>query len=146
MQSTRLIMYHKQFTSARTRFLMLDHDGVCAFDSLPPLAQVLERKEMPPEKVAQHPATLISQAEQALGLSRGGLELETGFRVRVDVPGGTIGVFLARFTAIDPPFALASCFRFAPGLSDSLPVALGMIVGHATKRCRTASKIYLKTV
>jgi len=107
MPSTRLIMYHKQSTSARTRFLKLGHGGVCAFDPLPPMSQVLERDEVPRDRVARHPAVLISQTEQSLGLHQGGLALEPGYRVRVDVPGETIEVFLARFTDIDPPFGLA---------------------------------------
>jgi len=107
MQSARLIMYHKQSTSARTRFLKLGHGGVCAFEPLPPMSQVPKRDEFPPDKVAQHPAVLISRAEQVLGLPRSGLEREPGYRVRVVVPGETIEVFLARFTDIDPPFELA---------------------------------------
>ena len=68
------------------------------------MSQVLERDKIPPNKVAKHPAVLISRAEQALGLPRGGLELEPGYRVWMDVPGETIEVFLARFTDIAPPF------------------------------------------
>jgi hypothetical protein len=107
MQSARLITYHKQATSARTRFLALGYGGVCAFDGLPRMAQLLEEVADPGGKVAQHPASLVSRAEREWGLARGGLEVDSGFRVLVDIPGGPVEVFLARFTPIDPPFAQA---------------------------------------
>ena len=107
MTSTRLIMYHKQSTSARTRFLRLAHGGICAFEPLPASARVVGATEVASEDVARHPAMSMSEAEQTLGLERGALELEPGFRVRVEVPGDRIDVFLVRFTAIDPPFELA---------------------------------------
>jgi hypothetical protein len=108
MQPARLILYHKQATSARTRFLRLAHGGICAFDPLPPRTRVTGAEDPPPGRVRQHPAMLIGRAEQILGLGRGGLELEAGFRLRAEAPGATIEVLLARFTGIDPPFAAAA--------------------------------------
>ena len=35
MNEPRLILYHKQSTSARTRFLRLSYGGICAFEPLP---------------------------------------------------------------------------------------------------------------
>jgi len=102
----RLIMYHKQSTSARTRFLRLAYGGVCGFEPLPKLSELAA--EDPPTKVATHPAALVRDAEQRLGLPAGGLELESGFRCRVDSAGEATQVFLARFTAIDPPFEVAA--------------------------------------
>ena len=104
--SARLIMFHKQSTSARTRFLQPAYGGVCAFEGLPPLAQTLDE---PPEagKVALHPGKLLHAAEDWIGMESGSLEAESGYRAWVDVPGGPIQVFLARFTSIDPPFAHA---------------------------------------
>lgn len=114
MQAARLIMYHKQSTSARTRFLKLAHGGVCAFDALPRLAQLSDAEPGDPARVLQHPAALLSRAEQSMGLPRGGLELDTAYRVRLDVPGDPIEVFLARFTDVDPPIVQAesagACF------------------------------------
>lgn len=101
--SARLIMFHKQSTSARTRFLQLAYGGVCAFEGLPALAQALDE---PPAsgKVALHPGKLLHAAETWIGMESGSLEAEAGFKAWVDVPGGPVQVFLARFTAIDPPF------------------------------------------
>lgn len=104
MSPTRLIMVHKQSTSARTRFLQLAYGGVCAFEGLPKLAQVLEGDEIPAEKVALHPGGLAREAERRLGLAPGSLEMEGEFRACVDTSEGPLWIFLARFTTIDPPF------------------------------------------
>ena len=102
--AARLIMYHKQATSARTRFLRLEACGVCGFEPLPPLSRRAGGGE---EGVVTHPASLVREAEQRLGLAAGGLEVEPGFHHRLESPDGTCTVYLARFTAIDPPFDAA---------------------------------------
>jgi hypothetical protein len=101
MQTCRLIMYHKHPTSARTRFFKLSHGGVCAFEPLPVPAQLMEEAD---EAVLSHPAKLVSDAEQQLGIGAGSLEVDGEFHAWVDVARGPIQVFLARFTDIDPPF------------------------------------------
>ncbi len=110
MAETRVILYHKHHTSARTRFLKLEYGGVCGFGPLPQLAQLWSDERNcadEDQKVVMHPGALAGQAEQALGLPSGALEAQGGFRLGVDAPGGEIQVYLARFTAIDPPFELA---------------------------------------
>ena len=102
MQQTRLIMYHKQDTSARLRFLKLPYGGVCGFAPLPTLAELMDRAD--DDNLSMHPAQLVKQAEQTLGLIPGDLEAVGEFHEYVDVPDGPIQVFLARFTTIDPPF------------------------------------------
>lgn len=106
MSQTRLIMYHKQATSARTRFLRLGYGGVCGFEPMPTLSSLLELAN-DEDVVLSHPGALVHQAEQRLGMSSGSLEAQGGYRARVDVPGGMIEVFLARFTTTDPPFEVA---------------------------------------
>ncbi len=101
----RLIMFHKQKTSARTRFLLLDSATVCGFVPLPRLAQLLEDEAS--SKVVPHPGALVHDAEIRLGMPAGSLEAMGDFHARVDVPGGPVSVFLAGFTAEDPPFAAA---------------------------------------
>jgi len=103
----RLIMYHKQATSARTRFLRLADCGVVGFADFPDLSVVLEPEECPEDAVLQHPGAFLREAEHFLGLERGALEVEVCYRERVDVPGSTVNVYLAAFTAIDPPFEAA---------------------------------------
>lgn len=105
MSMTRLIMYHKQSTSARLRFLKLSYGGVCGFEALPSLSQILD--EEPEGSVAIHPASSVSNAEQFLRMSSGDLEADGEFKAFIDVPDGVIQVFLARFTSIDPPFKIA---------------------------------------
>jgi len=101
MHPVRLIMYHKNPASARTRFFKLSHGGVCAFEPLPVPAQLLDE---PDEAVVFHPAKLVSEAEQQLGIGEGSLEVDGDYRAWVDVAHGPIQVFLVRFTGIDPPF------------------------------------------
>ncbi len=98
----RLIMFHKQRISARTRFLVLSQQTVCGFSPLPTLAQLVDKR--PVGKVAMHPGALTHRAEQRLGMPAGSLEAMGDFHALVDVPGGPVSVFLAGFTAIDPPF------------------------------------------
>jgi hypothetical protein len=98
----RLILFHKQKTSARTRFLRFA-DTVLAFGPLPasaaPAATV--------GTVRPHPAAHLHAAEQRLGLPAGSLEPVSDFSVDLDTPEGVVPVLLAGFTSIDPPFAAA---------------------------------------
>jgi hypothetical protein len=103
MQHSRLILHHTQAASARTRFVRMPHGGVSAFDALPVRAELLD--QAPADSVVNHPAKLINDAEQRLGLKPGSLEVDSSFQAWVDVAQGPIQVFLARFTSIDPPFA-----------------------------------------
>lgn len=100
----RIIFYHKQPTSARTRFLKFESGTVCAFSPLPSLAQLIEGKA---PKTVLHPAALLRDAEQQLSLDKGLLKAEADFRFSIEVPGETIQVILASIETIDPPFAEA---------------------------------------
>lgn len=138
----RLLLYHKQSTSARTRFLRMEH-GITAFQPLPPLSQVIEREvgaADDQDKVRLHPAAIIARAEQALNLPRGGLEAQGSFRILVETPAGNVQIFLARFTAVDPPFAevealagrfidLTQARGLAPAEMDLLRSAYEYIMG-----------------
>lgn len=107
MNEPRLILYHKQSTSARTRFLRLPYGGICAFEALSESSELMPLGEGPGSLVS-HPARLIRAAEQRLGLAPGGLEPEPEFRFRLRGAEGETEVLLARFTAIDPPFESAT--------------------------------------
>lgn len=108
----RLILAHKQKTSARVRFLRLPH-GVVAFDPLPALS-VVEEEGQGDRAVPYHPATGLRAAEQRLGLDSGSLKAEAEFHATVQAPGGPITVLLAALDYVDPPFeaAKASGGRF----------------------------------
>ena len=98
----RVILYHKQATSARTRFLKYAYNSVCAFESIPMPAQPLEGDHS--SNTLNHPAAILRQVEQRLSLPAGCLKAEGEYRHNVEVPGKTIQIFLACITTIDPPF------------------------------------------
>ncbi len=101
----RLILVHKQKTSARVRFLRFAH-GMTAFTPLPDLSMVEEEDEGEPP-VAYHPNAWLRAAEQHLGLEAGSLRAEAEFNATVQTPDGAVTVQLASFEAVDPPFAEA---------------------------------------
>ncbi len=108
----RLLLAHKQKTSARVRFLRLPH-GVVAFDPLPALS-VVEEEGQGDRAVPYHPATGLRAAEQRLGLDSGSLKAEAEFHATVQTPGGPVTVQLALLDYVDPPFEVveASGGRF----------------------------------
>jgi len=105
--SVRLVMYHKQATSARTRYLRMADGGICAFQSLPAGAEIHFE---PCEEgcVLPHPAAAIAAAENWLDLVPGSLEFQGEFRARAHSSTGQLSIYLLRFTTVDPPFQAAS--------------------------------------
>lgn len=99
----RLILVHKQKTSARVRFLRFDH-GVTAFSPLPVLSVVEDEGEGEPP-VAIHPNAWLRAAERRLGLESGALKPEAEFHATVQTPAGPVTVHLASLDYVDPPFA-----------------------------------------
>ena len=99
---SRFICFHKQKTSARTRFLRMG-DSVLAGGPLPAASRLCaDRGSLLP-----HPAAGLKALESRLGLGSGALRPETEFHAEADTPAGRVVVVLAEFTAIDPPFAAA---------------------------------------
>jgi hypothetical protein len=105
MQTPRLLLFHKQGTSARTRFLRFS-DSLLAFAPLPTGA-VLRTEDAAPGNLLPHPAALLKTAEETLGLPGGSLQVVPEFSATVDTPDGEVPVLLAGFTTIDPPFNAA---------------------------------------
>jgi hypothetical protein len=101
----RLLLAHKQKTSARVRFLRFPH-GLTAFQALPADSSVQE--ETAASQVEMHPGLYLRSAERQLGLEPGNLALEAEFSACVATPDGIIRVRLATFTSIDPPFEAAA--------------------------------------
>ncbi len=99
----RLILFHKQKTSARTRFLRFA-DTVLAFGPLAASATLCAETGV----VHPHPAAHLRAAEERLALPAGSLEAVADFDAGVATPDGTVPVLLAGFTSIDPPFAAAA--------------------------------------
>jgi len=102
----RLILVHKQKTSARVRFLRFSH-GMCAFTPLPALSVVEEGggaglDDQPP--LVHHPSAWLRTAEARLGLEAGSLKPEAEFHATVGTPDGPVTVQLASLDTVDPPF------------------------------------------
>ena len=100
----RLILLHKQATSARLRFLCLP-TGVTAFAPLPALSTLYPEDYSP--KIELHPTATIRDAEHRLGLEEGSIEPEAGFHAWVDTSAGNLPIVLGVFTTTDPPFEAA---------------------------------------
>ena len=103
--SARLLFFHKQKTSARTRFLRFPH-GMLGFSGLP-VGSVLRAGDAPAPALLLHPAPLLKDAAARMGLSETALRAETEFSAVVDTPNGTTSIVLVECTSIDPPFAQA---------------------------------------
>lgn len=104
MVKTRLIMYHKTPASGLTKFLRQNNKTICMFDALPKLAVVLDEDARDDdEKLLSHPAPLIKQAAEWLGMQQDEFEIESEFCEKVDVADGPVTVYMARFKTIDPP-------------------------------------------
>ena len=100
--SARLILYHVHRSSSRTLFLRHATGSVIAPAPLPLLSTVLDDGEAG-AAVFAHPAALLQGYCASIGLEPALLQAEADFQQAVDAPGGTITVYLARFTPVDPP-------------------------------------------
>jgi hypothetical protein len=98
MANNRVILYHKHPSSARTLFLRVN-GTVCLFDGLPEKIEGIENDRERGE-IAR---SIVSPAEQRLGLPDGSLEIEREFLAEVETENEPIPTYLARFTGIDPP-------------------------------------------
>jgi hypothetical protein len=99
MTETRLIVYHKHPSSARTLFLNLK-GTVCLFEG------ILESSKVtvpPPEMETVAARSLITATEETLGLASGSLEMQTEFFAEVDSEQNHISTYLARLTSLDAP-------------------------------------------
>ena len=97
----RVILYHKQATIARTRFLKFDNNSVCSPDAIPMPASVLDDDD---HTTVIHPASILQETEKLLDFPAGSLKAEGEYRQSVDVSGETIQIILGQITTMDPPF------------------------------------------
>lgn len=129
--AVRLILYHQQSTSARTRFLRLP-GGLLAFDPLPEGVQLLEGGTTPVAgAVRLHPASALRSAEQRLALAAGSLRANSEFNALLQTDAGEIAVLLAAFTTQDLPLldrAIVGDARFVAltELRDLPPLELAL--------------------
>lgn len=99
----RVIFYHKQATSARTRFLKFNYDSILAPKKLPDLSQIVAFDE----NSIVHPASVLTQLEQHFGFEKDTLKAEGEYLHGVEVPGETIQIILTNISSMDPPFEIA---------------------------------------
>lgn len=97
----RVILYHKQATSARTRFVRFADNTVFACG---PVAKLAQGNDELVSKTVVHPAVAMQQTESLLGLPTESLRAESAYQHNVEVPGGSVQILLAEVTTIDPPF------------------------------------------
>jgi len=113
LESARVILYHKQSTSAMTRFFRLNSEGevrdtgegVLVGRPLPQLATLLDSDSgSDSDGIVPHPGAIAAELEKWLALPAGSLQVDGDFMQLVEIPGSVVRVYLMRFTTIDPPF------------------------------------------
>ena len=101
MDNKRLIMYHKQATSARILFFALN-GSVCHCDGLPPESKIVD-SSIDEDRVIDYPETLIPSIKKRLEISSNILEIEKNFMAIAKSEDLALDIYLACFTTIDPP-------------------------------------------
>ncbi|NJK38568.1 MAG: hypothetical protein HC920_12925 [Oscillatoriales cyanobacterium SM2_3_0] len=103
MHNTRLILYHKQPTSARILFCRWQ-GTTCLFDGLPADGTVTaSRVEDEPLALTPIPNSLIPEIEERLQLTDGDLRQEKDFQAVVSDATGTTDIYLAQLAQTDAP-------------------------------------------
>lgn len=126
-------MYHKSSSSGRTIFFRPASGGVCIFDGLPKLAQIVDEIIKPDEddNVITLPTLLLTDVASWLGLIKDELEIDSEFFEQVDVVDGLLNIYLVRFKIIDPPFEAAervgAKFCLLTELRDLMPAELDLL-------------------
>ncbi|WP_027159430.1 hypothetical protein [Methylobacter luteus] len=105
-ENNRVILYYNGAISALTLFVQHANGSVCSPSPLPLLSSALESEETVHDVVSTHPASVVQAAGTALDLPIHLLKAESGYRERIETPGGIITVYLARFDLLDPPHQL----------------------------------------
>jgi hypothetical protein len=103
---THCILFHKQKTSGRLRFLRWP--GTVVQPALPAGARLLPEHQA---AVLPHPAAPIAAAARGLGLAENEVEASADYLHWLAPQGqdasAAVPVILGEFTTIDPPFAAA---------------------------------------
>ncbi len=71
-------MYHKQATSARLLFFVLN-ESICHFDSLPSKSEIVD-SNLDEEQVVEYPEDLIPKIKERLAISSDILEIDPIFQ------------------------------------------------------------------
>ncbi|MCX7946680.1 MAG: hypothetical protein N2557_06890 [Hydrogenophilus sp.] len=102
----RLILVHKQRTSARVRFVCLSH-GIWAFSPIPEGVTLADPSEIP--KIRWHPAIGVRIAAAHLRLDPTQMSTDPHALALLEGKNGhRITILLVQFSTIDPPFSEVS--------------------------------------
>lgn len=101
----RILLCHKQKTSARLHFLRFPH-GVLAFAPLPDGISVTSK--LSPGTIRLHPSAWINHVETYLALDPHSLTAEPDFHAEAHDDETAIPIMLACFTSIDLPREVAN--------------------------------------
>lgn len=132
----RIIFFHKQGTSARTRFLYFtERNSTLGFENLPELATLLDENDCSQflSEEWQDPQLTDTLESLEKTMQEGGLNVQLipEFLQCIDVPNKKLLVLLAGFTDTDPPFELGERlggeFRELPALRTINPVELQLM-------------------
>ncbi len=87
MENVRIILYHKQPTSAKILFFRLN-GTVCQLEGLPAGAKMIScQTEDEAEATTQPPENLIATVEEQLKFTQGTLALDAPFQATVEAEG-----------------------------------------------------------
>lgn len=130
----RIILFHQQSTSARTRFLFYkQRNSVLGFSPLSELAVLMEDCDDNSLETIKHQrlSELDVLMRYNIGIPADKILLDSEFIHLIDVPKEIIAVSLGRFTDIDPPFEWAESmnmdFRELTGVRNVNPVELELM-------------------
>lgn len=106
MPVARVVVYHKQKTSARLRFLIFDGAFAAGPEPMGEDAIVdLENDDAPePKQVEILPSVLVAPLAERLGLLSAHLRAEVPPLAEVTTPAGKVEVFAICCDTEDPPF------------------------------------------
>lgn len=100
----RVILFHKQSTSARLRFLRFSDDGVFGLGPVPSRCVVHEGSIQGP---AVHPAQVLRRLEDVYGFDADRLASQSEYRYWLEAVGSNLAILLVQLLDMDPPFAQA---------------------------------------
>jgi hypothetical protein len=127
----RLILYYKGDISALMLFAQQKNGSICFPEPLPLLSSTLDSKQPSDSNIHLHPAMLLNAMNQLLQLDDDLLRIDGGFSEQVDTPKGSITVYMARFTLLDPPHQLMQSrqckMQTLPALRNSHPAELELL-------------------
>jgi hypothetical protein len=107
MTEARFVLYHKQPTSARMRFMVFETGSVLSGSLLPALSLLedAQERDYDSEKIVQLPTNGLLDVVKNLGISASDVRMSFPDMSLVDTAKEKIPVHGVAFTTIDPPIA-----------------------------------------